>query len=230
MKRKLGKVIVTIENYPEYLDKKARLHHWIEKKWAACILDFALRDGKRNLRVLDVGCGVGIITEQLISLAQRNGVNIEIAGVDESEQMISYIKKKFLGKGIKGVTFIRGDVTETSFPENSFDLIVATLFFSFLEDEKLIKFFNETYRLLSPGGQFCFYHTNRNQLAWTAAHLNPDKERYQIETIEHSYTPPELRKLINQSFLANSDFQAKSDWVGIMTKVFGRINKVPPDL
>jgi ubiquinone/menaquinone biosynthesis C-methylase UbiE len=227
MKRKMDALTVDtvgIENYPEYLDKVVKAHHWIEQKWAAAILDFAIKNGKTDLRLLDAGCGVGILIEELLNLAPKKGISIKIVGIDKSEQMISYVKEKFSRWLTDEVMFVQGDVTQTDFPNNSFDLVVATLFFFFLDEKNLIKFFDETYRILSPGGQFCFYHTNRSRLAWLASYLT-NKVRYQLDAIERSYTAAELRKLILRGFLADSVFQAKSEWFGIMTKVFGIVKK-----
>lgn len=219
---------VGIENYPEYLDKVVRAHHWIEHRWAETILDFAIKKGKTELRILDAGCGVGILIKELLDLAPKKGVKLKIVGIDKSKQMISYVEGKFSSWLGNGVRFIQGDATDTGFPDNSFDVVIATLFFFFLDENSLIKFFNETYRILSPGGQFCFYHTNRSRLAWIASYLT-NKVRYQLEAIERSYTATELKKLILQSSLIHSVFQAKTDWGGIMTKVFGMVRKNVPD-
>ena len=68
----------------------------------------------KGAEVLELGCGSGIPTTQ--QLAEK----FSVTGVDISAQQIALAKQK-----IPDAKFLHADMTELSFPENSFDAITA---------------------------------------------------------------------------------------------------------
>lgn len=73
-------------------------------------------------RVLDVGCGSGVIG---LSLAAEYGEGVEVVCVDLSEEALALAKENAESLEINNVTFIQSDLVSSV--EGRFDLIVANL-------------------------------------------------------------------------------------------------------
>jgi len=56
--------------------------------------------------------------------------------------------------------------------------------------------------------------------------VTPNRKGYELRTIEHGYTPFELRKITSQTNLVRSDnLVSRPRWGDLMTEVFGTVNK-----
>ncbi|KAJ5025074.1 hypothetical protein J3E73DRAFT_392323 [Bipolaris maydis] len=92
-----------------------------------------------NMRVLDVGCGVGGPAREIVKFA---GVNV--TGLNNNDYQIeratAYAEKEGLSHKLN---FVKGDFMQMSFPDNSFDAVYAI--------EATI------FRVLKPGGVFGVY-------------------------------------------------------------------------
>ncbi|MBF8260899.1 MAG: methyltransferase protein [candidate division NC10 bacterium] len=78
-------------------------------------------------RVLDVGCGTGVVTRDL---AQRVGHQGQVVGIDPSTRLIQEALRRMEEKGVKGrIEFRCADVAALPFPDGSFDLVVASAVF-----------------------------------------------------------------------------------------------------
>jgi len=98
-------------------------------------------------RVLDVGAGTGRL------LAAIHGIfpTAEAVGVDLAAGMSSAAADNLIGTGIEILT---ADAEALPFEDRSFDLVVSTSTFQWLDT--LDRAFAEAYRVLQPGGVFCF--------------------------------------------------------------------------
>ena len=100
----------------------------------------------KSKRVLDFGCGTGVLTEKLVPLVG------EVVAVDASPDMIGILLKKDL----TNVTAICADIDEDSVRASAawfsgFDLIVASSVCNFLPDyERTIRHLSQT---LKTGGK-----------------------------------------------------------------------------
>jgi ubiquinone/menaquinone biosynthesis C-methylase UbiE len=97
----------------------------------------------KGKRILDLGCGSGIVASKLASKGAR------VFGLDNSSTMISIAS----GRAPK-LNFAVGNATSISFKDKSFDIIVSSLLIHYLENLQLI--FNEANRVLAPNGEFIF--------------------------------------------------------------------------
>jgi ubiquinone/menaquinone biosynthesis C-methylase UbiE len=80
-------------------------------------------------RVLDVGCGFG---DTAIRLAERVGPNGSVVGIDCCDAFLDHARKDVAARGLKNVSFMRGDA-EIALPAENFDFVFArfgTMFFA----------------------------------------------------------------------------------------------------
>ena len=75
-------------------------------------------------RVLDLGCGYGW---HCIYAAEHGAA--AVTGVDLSEKMLAVAREKTTAPQ---VTYIRGDMAETPFPPESFDVVLSSLAIHYL--------------------------------------------------------------------------------------------------
>ena len=149
-----------------------------------------------------------------------------MVGLDKLASMILWAKKKIKIEGdLRRIFFVQGDAVRLPFHNDSFDLVMGSLFIFFLDEEETARFIAEVYRVLSPEGLFYFINPNRNRLIWLATRLFA-RERG-VKTIEYSYTPRELRRLFPQSQFLDQDLTIKSKWFGLLTEAFGLLTKPP---
>ena len=96
-----------------------------------------------GLRVLDAGCGAGVLAAELVARGA------EVTGIDKSENLLAIARTRAPGE------FRRHDLTQPlPFADASFDLAVASLVMHYLEDWTAP--LRELHRVLKPGGRFAF--------------------------------------------------------------------------
>lgn len=103
-----------------------------------------LRTGER---VLDVGCGTGIIARQAAAAVGPNG---SVTGLDLAPDMIEHARSIPAPAGAT-VDWRQGDATELPFPDASFDVVVAQMSLMFIEDRPAAV--REMRRVLADGGR-----------------------------------------------------------------------------
>jgi len=99
-------------------------------------------------RVLDLGSGTGMLLRNLMGLYPAS----ELIGLDLAFGM-SQIARTNLA-AYSSVAFLNCDAETLPFLDNSFELVVSTSTFQWLES--LDRVFSEAYRVLAPGGLFAF--------------------------------------------------------------------------
>ncbi|KAF2198938.1 hypothetical protein GQ43DRAFT_421372 [Delitschia confertaspora ATCC 74209] len=107
-----------------------------------------LRD---NMRVLDVGCGVGGPAREIVKFSGAN-----VIGLNNNDYQIQratrYAQKEGLSHKLK---FTKGDFMQMSFPDNSFDAVYAIE--ATVHAPSLEGIYSEIFRVLKPGGVFGVY-------------------------------------------------------------------------
>ena len=112
--------------------------HRAVKKSAIGLLDI-----KPHSRILDACCGTGDIAEMI----KKAEPKAEVTGLDFSENMLIFAKKR-----VKSVKFFQGDITNTEFPSESFDIV--TMSFGLRNIQNPEKALYEINRILKSGGEF----------------------------------------------------------------------------
>lgn len=114
-----------------------------------------LRD-RKNLRILDVGCGPGVMMERLIQ--HRH----EVVGIDVSPMMVHECQERLRRLGYGGEQAIVGLAEDLSaFAPDSFDVVLALEVLNHLDDEREDRCYREIARVLGAGGTFIAAYRNK---------------------------------------------------------------------
>jgi ubiquinone/menaquinone biosynthesis C-methylase UbiE len=100
--------------------------------------------GPTSLRVLDAGCGTGILSVLLAELGHR------VTGVDLAEQMLAVARRKAAETG-RNVELRLGNVAQLGDPDCTYDLVIARHVLWALPDPSCGT--KEWLRVLKPGGR-----------------------------------------------------------------------------
>jgi 2-polyprenyl-3-methyl-5-hydroxy-6-metoxy-1,4-benzoquinol methylase len=117
-------------------------------RWARRCRLFTEFLGNRKGRVIEIGCGTGLFTQELARTENW------IVAIDISDALIMKAKKRVSSPN---VNFIVGNAYETEFKSGSFDFVVGSSSLHHLEVDFALKEFN---RILKPGGRMMFTEPN----------------------------------------------------------------------
>ena len=106
--------------------------------------DLNLRSSK--VRVLEIGCGAGELTEILL----ESKADLDLTCIDLSEPYLKVAKKRFAGRD--GVEFLKRNGEDFS-SKTKFDLIVSGYLFHELPFEARVRVMENSKRLLKKGGR-----------------------------------------------------------------------------
>jgi SAM-dependent methyltransferase len=129
--------------YPRFLESEYRL-----------VLGQSSLLREPGQRVLDIGCGVGRVGEQLKAMGHH------VTGVDLSPEAVSEaVREKRIDRGLTG------DIATTGLPAGSFDVVLCFGVLLYLFDLKSV--LAQAAQLLRPGGELLvFDHHRRNPYVW----------------------------------------------------------------
>jgi len=105
-------------------------------------------DPPKGLRWLDVGCGNGAFTEEIIARCAP----ATVIAIDPSNAQLAFARTR---PGAKMATFEVGDAQKLSFGDGSFDVAIMALVLAFLLDPA--KAVGEMARVVRPGGWVATY-------------------------------------------------------------------------
>lgn len=109
-------------------------------------IDLALARCPAPARVLDVGCGTGLLLREL---ATRLPAAVELTGIDPAEGMVAQAREKSADPRL---TFTQGTAERLPFEDGAFDLVITTTSFDHWADQ--LAGLIECRRVLAPGGLF----------------------------------------------------------------------------
>jgi SAM-dependent methyltransferase len=101
---------------------------------------------RRGMRVADLGCGVGMVTELLAEVVGPEG---QVVGVDISGEQLAQARKRLMLGGTSA-RFVQASATDTGLPRESFDLVYCRFLLMHLPDPESA--LREMHALLRPGG------------------------------------------------------------------------------
>lgn len=103
-----------------------------------------------GLSILDLGSGAGNDCFVARALVGSEG---KVTGLDFTQEMLLKAKINNSRLGYTNVKFVKGDIEEMPFEDNTFDVIISNCVLNLVPDKD--KAFGEMFRVLKPGGHFC---------------------------------------------------------------------------
>lgn len=112
----------------------------------------------RGLRILDVGCGDGMLATRLAQGGAR------VTGLEASAEMIAAARRRAKAASVE-VDLFEGDAVGLPFPAGHFDCVVSVASLCFVDDPRPT--IREMVRVLKPGGRLILGELGRWNL-WAA--------------------------------------------------------------
>lgn len=154
-----------------------------------------------GMHLLEVGIGTGLSIPQLPR-------SCTITGIDLSQKMLNEAEKRVKKLGRGNVSLHKMDATQMSFPDSSFDRILAAYFISTVPDPVAVV--QEMKRVCKPGGYLLFlnhFQSENRILGRVESFISPLCYRIGFRT------DLSLRQLMEQSNL-NMDRLERIDFLG----------------
>lgn len=160
-------------------------------------------------RVLDVGCGGGLLSEEFA----RQGAYV--TGIDPSEGSLRTAREHAAASGLQ-IRYEAGKAEQMPFDDGSFDAVVCADCLEHIDD--LARVIREVSRVIENGGVFCYDTFNRNLLskivvAWILERhlcreyrsLNVSEHVFSVHDWNKFIKPKELIELMAQNRLVNAE-------------------------
>lgn len=182
---------------------------------AARALCSEIRRRRGPQRILEVGCGTGPVTEEILaSMSADDRLTI----CDLNESFLNYVKNRFTSepkfkKKAHQVEFYLGDITEYQ-GENQFDVIISSIPFTTLTGPLLQKVLSHYRYLLKPGGsmtyiEYAYFRDIRDALQ----PINRDEHFEEVSVIirdmldAHEYRAELIRSNFPPAFVRSLRFE-----------------------
>ena len=150
--------------------------------------------GLEGRRVLDAGCGGGLVARELVA------AGAEVVGVDRSLGSLGVARRAVRGHFRPA----QGRLERLPFAAGSFDAVVAADVLEHLPD--LPAAVAELARVLAPGGSFVFDTVNRTPWSWFTAVFGLEQVLRMVPRGTHDWRlfirPAELDRLLRRAGLA----------------------------
>jgi SAM-dependent methyltransferase len=151
----------------------------------------------RNERVVDLGCGPGLLA---LEMAHRVGMQGEVQSIDASGSMIALAARRCYGKS--WVQLARGDVSRLPYPDLRFDAAVCTQVYEYVSE--IDRALSELNRVLRPGGRAVIVDTDWESCVWRSS--DDERMRRVIEAWDGHCPHPHLPRTLRQR-LASAGFE-----------------------
>ena len=139
-----------------------------------------------NIKVLDVGCGTGILTRSMTAIARERGFGgITFHAFDLTRAMLDLFRDWIARTGTTGIELRQANVLDpAALPEDwkNYDLIVSSAMLEYLPKERLKDALAHIAGRLAPDGRLLVVITRRNFLMklliawWWKAHMYEKEE------------------------------------------------------
>lgn len=151
-----------------------------------------------EMKCLDIGCGGGIITEDLAKFSDN------VNGIDLSQASLNTAKQHAQEAGLS-INYQHAAAESLPFKDNTFDLLTCCDVLEHVDDLGLV--ITEINRVLKPGGTFVFDTINRTLMSylsviWVAQDFPPTRFAPKNAHVWHKFIKPkELQTLLLDSQL-----------------------------
>jgi ubiquinone/menaquinone biosynthesis C-methylase UbiE len=199
----------------EYIEDKRR-GDWI----CHC---FGSRNNNNNRRCLDIGSGLGNLSEMLSHYYD------EVYSLEAVRERIEFQKRRFKNSNVNNVTIVRGNALELPFPNDYFDLVVCNGVLEWVgimntdrpPREVQLSFLQEVKRILSDKG--CLYIGIENRLGLGYMLGEPDHSGLRYTSLVPRSVANFLVKRYGRSggmYRDTSNKENKKEWRGYRTYTY----------
>lgn len=146
------------------------------------LLDLVVRNAgvKDGDRVLDIGCGTGLLS---LKLLQRR--ECFVTGIDYSREMAAIFEGKIRALGLQQkASVLIMDADGLRFAKSSFDVVVSSVALHHLKDK--VPVLKAVARILKPGGTFVIGEIDMDT---TGSHRDPERLRRILRVLEQEWIP-----------------------------------------
>jgi SAM-dependent methyltransferase len=109
-------------------------------------------------RILDLGCGTGLLTRELAAVEGRS-----VTGVDPAPAMLAVARRQ---PGADRVRWVEGDASALGTPEADLLVMTGNVAQVFLDDAEWASTLRAIHAALRPGGHLAFESRNPEDRAW----------------------------------------------------------------
>lgn len=121
-------------------------------------------DDARTARVLDVGTGAGDLPRRLLRWAERDGLRLEIVGIDPDPRAVGFARRH-AGPGIELREATTAQLRQAG---ESYDAVVSNHVLHHLSDVAVAELLRDSEALVAPGGVAVHGDIERSRFAYGA--------------------------------------------------------------
>ena len=169
---------------------------------------------KQNIKILDAGCGTGLLTRVLTGIAKKEkfeGINYH--GFDLTQAMLDLFKKWIPKRYEQTILLQKADVLllDEQLPKDwkDYDLIVSSAMLEYIPKSKIGQAIGNLIKLLKEDGTFLIFITKRNLLMrllikmWWKANMYDKNEIKQV-LMEAGFKEVKFKKFLSPYWHLNS--------------------------
>jgi SAM-dependent methyltransferase len=120
-------------------------------------------------RMLDLGCGTGLLTRELAAVAGRH-----VIGIDPASAMLAIARRQ---PGAERVQWVEGDASAMGTPQADLVVMTGNVAQVFLGDDEWAATLGAVHDVLLPGGHLAFESRNPDDRAWERWNRDATYER-----------------------------------------------------
>lgn len=120
-------------------------------------------------RILDLGCGTGLLTQELATDGRQ------VVGVDPAQAMLAVARRR---PGADRVQWVEGDSGALGTPEADLVIMTGNVAQVFLDDAEWAATLRDIHAALRPGGHLAFESRNPDDRAWERWNREATYERF----------------------------------------------------
>lgn len=185
---------------PLHMLNPTRLDYIIEQITRQFTLNKSETEPFRGIKLLDIGCGGGLLSEPMASLGAT------VVGADALERNISVARAHAQQSGLN-IDYRHSSTQNLIENEESFDVVLNMEVIEHVADP--VTFINECQRLLKPGGLMICSTINRNLKSYLTAIVGAERIMRWLPVGTHQFknfiTPKELTNMLENSGLIAVD-------------------------
>jgi len=151
-------------------------------------------DVLKGIKILDVGCGAGVLTEALAKL------KADVTGLEPSEELIRVARDHLKGQSLN-VEYISEFIEEFSINNaDKFDVVISSEVVEHVPDQKA--FLQELTKCLKPNGSLFITTPNRTLISWLLVKILAEYVFNIIQRGSHDWNhfirPSEVKEILEE--------------------------------